>query len=487
MRLRLKLYPFHAFLFIPFIVLFLFAHNLDQTKAYMTYRTLWVGGLLTLALYLLLNLFFKNRLKAGVLVTCLLFALFQYGVVYEFFESLYYSGRWPLKNIHRYLIALYLITFSASVWLVKKSKHDFIKVNYFLNAFIIILLGYNSLIIALGNYPKNEFKTLNESNKIDSILFDSKKPKPDIYYIILDGYASNTVLSDFFEFDNLEFNYFLKQRKFRFCSEAFANYYYTSGSLGATLNFSYIDTSQSSSNLIRDNKLFRVLHQNNYRICHLKSGYAVTSFFKLADQTIQIEGPNEFEKSLFKYTILRLDDLIGVFAHKRLISQFEKMEKLVTTENSPKFNFLHFVAPHPPYIFDRNGNMRTKHQFAEHSWEPKEYYIDQLIYVNKQIQKLVSKIIDVNPKSVIIIQSDHGPWITAPTKEEVFKARSQILYAYYAPYSLQIPNKTSSVNTFRYLLNSLFNCKLDTLPDNAAGKASLMLDAILTKKASQSD
>lgn len=485
MKLRLKLYPFHTFLFIPFIVLFLFAHNLDQTKAYMTYRTLWVGISLSGILYFLFYLLFKNRLKAGVLVTFLLFTLFQYGVIYEFFESLYYAGRWPLKNIHRYLIALYAIVYLTSTWLVKRSKHDFIKINYFLNTFMSLLFVFNLVLLFNGNYTKLINSEEDNTEKTEAITFDAKRSKPDIYYIILDGYASNQTLTKSFNYSNSEFTSFLKQKKFRFCDSAFSNYYYTASSLGATLNYNYPDSNNNSSNLIRDNNLFRTLKNNNYKICHMKSGYAVTSYFKLADKTIQIAGPNEFEKSLFKYTILRLDDLIGIFAHKRLISQFENMEKVIAVPDTPKFCFMHFVAPHPPYIFDRNGNMRTKHQFAEHSWEPKEFYIDQLIYVNKQIQKLITRLMHVNPKAVIIIQSDHGPWISAETKEQVFEARSRILYSYYTGDDYFVPSKTSSINTFRYLFNHLFNTRLDTLPDLEAGKAALLNDAILTKKTNQ--
>jgi hypothetical protein len=211
----------------------------------------------------------------------------------------------------------------------------------------------------------------------------------------------------------------------------------------------------------------------------------VSAFFELANKTVYIDGPNEFEKSLLKYTILRLDDLIGLFAHQRLSSQFAKAPQLITDSATPKLCFIHIVAPHPPYIFDRNGNMRTKHQFAEHSWEPKEYYVDQLIYVNNQIDALLTQLISVNKNAVVVIESDHGPWISAPTRKDVFEARSQILYSYYAPQNIKIPQRTSSVNTFRYLLNGLFGCKLDTLPDLYAGKADLLNDPILLKKASR--
>ena len=109
LRRKLKLYTYHTFLVVPFIVLFLYAHNLELSKLNMTYRTLLFGTLFCLLLYGITQVIFRNRLKTGVFVTLVLFALFQYGVIYEFLEAMYYRGLWPLKNIHRYLIGLYLV------------------------------------------------------------------------------------------------------------------------------------------------------------------------------------------------------------------------------------------------------------------------------------------------------------------------------------------------------------------------------------------
>lgn len=482
LRHRLKLYTYHTFLVIPFIVLFLYAHNISVTKTEMILRTLVLGTLFCLFLYVLFQLIFKNRLKTGVFVTLVLFSLFQYGVVYELLESLYYQGLWPLKNIHRYLTGAYVVALSVLFWYTKKTKHDFIRINYFLNALVIILVAFNLSKIAAYNYPTAVLKTQEQQNASAALTFKSKNNMPNIYYVILDGYANNAVLEKYFNFKNADFTTNLKNKGFRFCDSAFSNYYYTSPSLAATLNFNYLTDSISQTQLIRNNRLFSVLKNNSYKICHMKSGYAVSSSFASADKTINIVGPNEFEKSLLKYTILRLDDLIGLFARSRLKSQFEKMYQFVELKENPKFCFLHIVAPHPPYIFDRNGKLQIKHQFAEHSWEPKEFYVDQLIYVNKQIEKLIDSILLKDKNATIILQSDHGPWIKGNTKEVVFESRSKILYAYYSKQHIQIPSNTSSVNTFRYILNGLFDCELPILKNNYAGKENLLKDPIFSKK-----
>jgi hypothetical protein len=478
---RIKLYSYHSFLVIPFIVLFLYAHNLAQTRPEMTYRTLLYGLLLSILLFGCFYILIKKRLKTGVLVTIVLFAFFQYGVLYEFLEGLYYQGSWPFKNIHRYLIATYAIGITVLTVYIKRSSHDFIRINYFLNILMGLLIIYNLILINTSD----EISTTKGKKVSDTEHYQfMQSPRNNIYYIILDGYASNDVLQKYFSFTNSEFTEALKKSGFSFCDSAFSNYYYTSNSLAATLNMNYRSNNNNESPRLKDNIVFRTLKENGYRIYHLYSGYAVTSSFTAAESTIYIDGPNEFEKSLLKYTILRLDDLIGLFAHQRLKSQFVKMHEMATIRSAPRFCFMHFVAPHPPYIFNREGRIRTRRRFAEHSWEPRGFYVDQLIYVNKQITSLVRHIIQNDPDASILIQSDHGPWITASTAAEVFEARAGMFYAYRTVPKISVPQKTSAVNSFRYLFNGLFGCQFPILEDKKDGENALYGDPIFTKKIS---
>lgn len=162
----LKLYSYHTFLVIPFIVLFLYAHNQEQTRLFMTYRTLWIGLLTTGVLFGATYLILRNRLKTGVFVTLLLFMLFQYGVIYEFFEALYYAGRWPWKNIHRYIILCYLILTAGTLLYFKRSAHDFIKINYFLNFLLGLLIIFNLAKINFRHYTDRERVSLSGEIKI---------------------------------------------------------------------------------------------------------------------------------------------------------------------------------------------------------------------------------------------------------------------------------------------------------------------------------
>jgi len=447
----------------------------------MTYRTLLIGSVFCALIYGFCQIILKNRLKTGVFVTLLLFGLFQYGVIYESLNLAQENGLWPFENVHRYLLIVYLILFTGLLYFFKKTKHDFIRLNYFLNFLIILLITFNGVKTLLFH---SNTSRINSGKELHTKIteFNPLTPKPDIYFIILDGYASRMTLEKYYKYKQTEFYDNLGALGFRFCDSAYSNYYSTTKSLCATLNARYLTENEDALSALRDNQIFTWLKQNNYKIYHLRSGFVVSNNFTMADSAIGIGGPNEFELSLLKHTALRLDDAFGFFAIQRLQSQFKKMYTMAEIAAQPKFCFMHFVAPHPPFVFEKDGKIRSKHFSDENLWEPEEHYIDQLTYVSTQITKFLSYLQQKNPTAVVILQSDHGPYASAKTAEGIFESRAGILYAFKAPENIKIPNKTSSVNTFPYLFNGLFNTQLSLLKDSAAGKEQFMSNPVLFKK-----
>ena len=139
-----------------------------------------------------------------------------------------------------------------------------------------------------------------------------------------------------------------------------------------------------------------------------------------------------------------------------------------------KFIFSHIVCPHPPYLFDREGNAVPDKDFDMNNWgfEQKEYYLDQLIYINKEIKKLIDNIlIESENPPIIILQADHGPRNTFidgqyPT-DDMFREGFRILNAIYIPgdnYELFYDSITP-VNTFRLIFNTCFGENFQLLAD----------------------
>lgn len=481
MLFRLKLYTYHTFLVVPFMVLFLYAHNPGLSKVEMTYRTLLLGSGICLLCYFMLQRLFRNRLKTGVFVTILLFGMFQYGVLYEILGMLQNKGFWPFEHVHRFLLSFYLLLFIALFLVFKRTAHDFIRINYFLNFLLFLLLLFN-LGKVIWNAFYHDVRPSGYPVSEEGFRFSDHSERPDIYFIILDGFASRRVLRKFYNSDHPAFYEGLQKLGFRFCDSAFSNYYSTTRSLSATLNMRYETGEVDALEALRNNRLFSILKQNQYRIYHLRSGYVVTRSFALADSVIGIGGPNEFELSLLRHTVLRLDDAFGFFAVQRLRSQFRKMNAVANISPSPKFCFIHIVAPHPPFVFERDGRLRSNHFSDENLWEPETHYVDQLVYVADQVLLFMNRLIAQNPAAVVVLQSDHGPYGSGKSSEEIFESRAGILYAYRAPGHVSIPGRTSSINTFPYLLNGLFGTGIPYLRDLEAGKAQFMRSPVLFKK-----
>ena len=132
------------------------------------------------------------------------------------------------------------------------------------------------------------------------------------------------------------------------------------------------------------------------------------------------------------------------------------------------------MPPHPPYIFDRNGNVpkNSAIEYQGTAWENQDGYIEQLRYVNRVVKQTVAAILEQSPdEPIIIIHGDHGPAsppgnLDNPTKRFIYQ-RTGILNAYYLPEYCRssIYPTISPVNTFRVVFDSCLGTDLGLLED----------------------
>jgi hypothetical protein len=150
----------------------------------------------------------------------------------------------------------------------------------------------------------------------------------------------------------------------------------------------------------------------------------------------------------------------------------------------PKFVMAHVDAPHPPFVFGRNGeplDVESHCTFHDGNWlikkgrltldEYRRLYRDQLSFVTDLVKKAVDEILAYSDKPpIIIICADHGArsemvW-EDPEKTNVKEAFA-ILNAYYMPEgkNTYLYPEISPVNTFRVVFNTYFGTEFDMLPD----------------------
>jgi hypothetical protein len=163
---------------------------------------------------------------------------------------------------------------------------------------------------------------------------------------------------------------------------------------------------------------------------------------------------------------------------KQILFAFDHLDDFASREGQ-HFIFVHFVAPHPPFVFDANGEDISPPWIYSLEETPyrkdKEMYLEQytneLIYINSLVQQAVTNILaksDVQP--IIIIQGDHGPgaflnWDSV--EDSNLKERQAILNAYLLPEYMKdsLYDSISPVNSFRLILSQLFGFDIELLPD----------------------
>jgi hypothetical protein len=313
---------------------------------------------------------------------------------------------------------------------------------------------------------------------------------PDIYFIVLDGYARADVLAQYYGFDNGPFLDGLRQRGFQVSDASRSNFYWTFLSIGSALNLDYIQAlvdggldpgSRDRTELyriLRDNRAAQFLRQRGYRYVHLQSTWGATASNPYADEFLPCHAGlfgNEYLRAVADASWLRaLESKASLDIASCHLQNFDALAAQARAPG-PKFVFAHFVPPHHPYLFDRDGTVLRRatisdqFEFQKRLWEDRAAYAGQLAYVNRRIGEVVGRLIDDSAvKPVIILVSDHGPNLRsgmyAPEQRHIRLSNLTAMYLPGAPADFLPPDATP-VNHMRRVFNLYFDAALPLLPD----------------------
>lgn len=325
--------------------------------------------------------------------------------------------------------------------------------------------------------------------------------QPDIYYLIFDRYADDEIMRERFDYDNSSFTRWLEKRGFRVPKQSTLNYHRTGHSLASSLNMRYLDglarkadgsaTIDAVYRELNDFRVASLLKSLGYRYAHMGSRWPPTSENPVADHQYRFEALTEFATTFYETTVVApIADRLGLlesfdprraeWARRRW--QFETLMR-IGDQPGPKFVFGHLLTPHPPYVNDRDGRFVSEERAANWSYERK--YVEQVIYTNEEIKKLIDHLLDV-PKAeqpIIILQADEGPhpnsmedfptkvfdWTTVTPSE--LEMKFKLFTALHLP---GIPESEvrrdiyptfTPVNTFRVIFNLYHGGDFRLLPD----------------------
>ena len=279
-------------------------------------------------------------------------------------------------------------------------------------------------------------KHLTESRQLRSFI----PPKENIYWFVLDAYPSLENLKNYYHFDNT--NFYKQLTDFGFVTQdgylpyQKINSFPTLKALNFYTNFaSFNVTKENTLTLhfsLKNNRLFKMFLESGYE------AYAIDSRFPflhmLPTQALSSSYKGIFLQ--FVYHCCRQNNFLKHSVETALNQQLYRHQnavfKFLRNEFRPKekcFYYIHIDSPHAPFV--RNGQSEFFNDYRSVIWgengvgscgySPEDYrkaYIEQLNGLNKSIVSFLGSIVAKDPDATIVLQGDHGTFMTNDEKEQ---------------------------------------------------------------------
>ncbi len=487
-------YALHPFLMAVYPILFLLSNNISQINPNQALRPLTISLVVASTLAILLGLAARNIRQGAFSVTLFLTLFFTYGHVFRWLEE-----NMPSIASHLLLGSLWLALLVLGLWAKYKISNVGMATAY-LNIVLLFLLFQPVTNIAAFLLTSNVPEEVAPPSPFDGIQSTPQETQdlPDIYYIILDGYGRTDVIKELFDYDNSDFIDGLKARGFYVAEQSHSNYMQTALSLSSSTNLNYLNNLEEMGIQTDDRSLLReLIHQSQLRIFLEEKGYKTVAFTTPYDPTNITNADiyfsyntnlvNDLEGLILVTSATRAmgDRVINLFVpmmceplRNGVLNVFQNLRR-VPELPGPKFVFVHVMSPHPPFVFDAQGNPvqfgHCEAQDGNYFWGGRENYAkgypQQLAYISTLTLEVVDDILAKSTTPpIIIIQGDHGSGMLldySSMENTCLRERAAILNAYYIPDAKQdlLYPSVTPVNTFRVVLNEAFGLDLPLLDD----------------------
>lgn len=508
-----NLYNFiHVIIFSIYPVLYIAINNYSEMRVEETLSPIAILFFLAAIIFICANFFLKNFQKSTVFTSISMVFLVYVNLFYIFFETAF--------GINKILFLIICVTLSVIIgYLLLYKIKQTEKIIKIFNDFSIILIIISLMKIppsyilsSIGNL-KNNF-TKKQGVLVKDINTGNNK-YPNILYIILDGYASNNVLKKYYDYDNSEFTNWLENKGFYVAKNSTSNYSITHLSINSSLNMNYVHNGLNENNWLY--KLSKTMENSIVPTFFKKMGYEFiiyngSEYFRefdtLANKTDNFSSNIIIYLFIYKCSVLSfindstisIDTFWGNKKRNWMEKTFRSIKEICgNPKTSNKFIYVHLIAPHPPFLYDKDDkqvNIENGCLCPMNGWSQKKPYIDYLIYTNKKIKNIIEEIITKSPNNnIIILQADHGsqyyvmdnlinldkkgcsvrisecgsikkkycskkiPEFASSSEniEQIFGILNAVYIPKNKPFFKEFNNGITPVNTFRIISNNLFN------------------------------
>ncbi len=474
--------PLYPIMIAAYPVLALLSSNTGQIQPEAGIRSLLVSVVFGGVLFFVVWLLIRQAHKAAFLTTLWLALIFTFGHAYIAIQEKY-----PDANYTTWLAVGWGLLFVLALVWATRPKLTFVSSAATINtiALALLVMSVGQIISQGGSRSAHALGA--DHAPVQADLVAPQNP-PDVYYFILDSYGRRDGLAQAYGFDNTEFLNALEERGFYVAKCSQSNYVRTEISLASSLNMMYLQEldDEFSPDSIARRTLWNSLKHSAVRYNFESMGYTTVNFAtgfawnELEDADVFLSPPpftsglTEFEGLFLRTTLARYaqdfgwvdpDAVMGQSFRDRFNNVFDSVDDLAKMPE-PTFAYIHLISPHPPFVFDKEGNPT----YPPDLWnENREYpsnlyaigYQNQLVYLNKKVLEAVDTLLaESETPPIIIFQGDHGPWLQPKDK------RMWIFNAYYLPENNdKLYSKITPVNTFRLVFNTYFGGKYDMLED----------------------
>ena len=503
-RARRRPWVAYPFLIGAFPIMAFYSQNVFEARPRDLALPLGLVAGMTGILWLLVRQVLRDSYRAGLVVTV---AIALFCTVTHVSEAVDEGLQWlSYLWVHSYAIhvwtpipvglAVGLAVVLAS--LAATCRRDLSGLTSYLNVFalILVVLPSSSVILQRGKESNRPFTA---APRLPLAVSGGPIKPPDIYYIVLDGFARGDVQQEIFGYDLEPVLERLERRGFFVARHATANYCQTPLSLSSSLNAAYLnglvqvdkyDTGPLGK-MIGDGAVLRALRSQGYTFVSYASGFEQTehpeadiyrspyiyinTFHRmlLSETPLASLLPNPGERDSYTMTRDRTNYLFDTLAD-------------IAKNPAPTFTLAHVLGPHPPFVFGENGedvSPRSVRYYLNDGDVYYRYYGDanayirgyraEAVYLARRVEEAIDKLLAASPEPpVIIVQSDHGSGSrlsTGSAEETDLHERMSILNAYYLPgrtaAEAGLYDTISPVNSFRVVFNAYLGAKLPLLPD----------------------
>ncbi len=307
-----------------------------------------------------------------------------------YMATLSFDNSWHDEGSLKIQLTAFLIVFLMSV-LIYQKNHKFLK------AGIVAFFVSNTLVILSSLPPSTLEEEANKNPFLNSVAEKTMAIKPDIYLLTYDSYVGNETMLQY-GIDNSAQESYLNDKGFK----VYDGIYSIAGATNSTMT-RVLDASsmRHKSALAGNSYTHNALKHQGYTLAGVHKS---ASFWNKSHPKLDYfyPGSKNHEHEIILNSILEGEfqfDAPKKFGKVKYEEFISRKRNFMSSSSHPKFLYTHTGPDHS----QNSGKCRVNETVL---------FERRLFRSNKEMKKDIETIENNNPNALIIINGDHGPYLT---------------------------------------------------------------------------